>query len=131
LNEQGVRFQRIISTIVSKQNYKSRYAVVQYLHKDSSEDDIIVKPHGNTKDPESHPFFKTDPAVIEKIKKETEDSKPRSLFKKLVDDAGGPLYCKSASSEPRNLQQIYNVRKSTKASSKMDQLAHLMIQIQK
>ncbi|CAC5364286.1 unnamed protein product [Mytilus coruscus] len=66
---------------------------------------------------------------IDNIKEETRETKPRQLFKKLVDDAGGPLYSSSASSEPRNLQQIYNIRSSTKAATKTDQLTHLVAQI--
>ena len=42
---------------------------------------------------------------------------------------GGSLHTTSASSEPRNLQQIYNIRSSTKASSKTDQMTHLWAQI--
>ncbi|CAC5376437.1 unnamed protein product [Mytilus coruscus] len=67
--------------------------------------------------------------VPDNIKEETRETKPRQLFKKLVDDAGGPLYSSSASSEPRNLQQIYNIRSSTKAATKTDQLTHLVAQI--
>ncbi|CAC5415327.1 unnamed protein product [Mytilus coruscus] len=98
-NERGVSFQRKISTATSKYNIKSRYAVVQYIHRDNN------------------------------IKEETRETKPRQLFKNLVDDAGGPLYSSSASSEPRNLQQIYNIRSSTKAATKTDQLTHLLAQI--
>ncbi|CAC5368187.1 unnamed protein product [Mytilus coruscus] len=81
------------------------------------------------KDSQSRPFFKTDLSVLDNIKEETRETKPRQLFKKLVDDAGGPLYSSSASSEPRNLQQIYNIRSSTKAATKTDQLTHLVAQI--
>ncbi|CAG2189104.1 MAD2 [Mytilus edulis] len=128
-NERGVSFQRIISTATSKYNIKSRYAVVQYIHRDSEEGDIVMKAHGNAKDSQSRPFFKTDLSVLDNIKEETRETKPRRLFKKLVDDAGGPLYSSSASSEPRNLQQIYNIRSSTKAATKTDQLTHLVAQI--
>ncbi|CAC5411843.1 unnamed protein product [Mytilus coruscus] len=128
-NERGVSFQRIISTATSKYNIKSRYAVVQYIHRDSEEGDIVMKAHGNAKDSQSRPFFKTDLSVLDNIKEETRETKPRQLFKKLVDDAGGPLYSSSASSEPRNLQQIYNIRSSTKAATKTDQLTHLVAQI--
>jgi hypothetical protein len=41
-NERGVSFQRIISTAISKNNNKCRYAVVQYLHRDSVEEDIVI-----------------------------------------------------------------------------------------
>ncbi|CAC5423831.1 unnamed protein product [Mytilus coruscus] len=128
-NERGVSFQRIISTATSKYNIKSRYAVDQYIHRDSEEGDIVMKAHGNAKDSQSRPFFKTDLSVLDNIKEETRETKPRQLFKKLVDDAGGPLYSSSASSEPRNLQQIYNIRSSTKAATKTDQLTHLVAQI--
>ncbi|CAG2227272.1 unnamed protein product [Mytilus edulis] len=128
-NERGVSFQRIISTATSKYNIKSRYAVVQYIHRDSEEGDIVMKAHGNAKDSQSRPFCKTDLSVLDNIKEETRETKPRRLFKKLVDDAGGPLYSSSASSEPRNLQQIYNIRSSTKAATKTDQLTHLVAQI--
>ncbi|CAC5363287.1 unnamed protein product [Mytilus coruscus] len=128
-NERGVSFQRIISTATSKYNIKSRYVVVQYIHRDSEEGDIVMKAHGNAKDSQSRPFFKTDLSVLDNIKEETRETKPRQLFKKLVDDAGGPLYSSSASSEPRNLQQIYNIRSSTKAATKTDQLTHLVAQI--
>ncbi|CAC5404556.1 unnamed protein product [Mytilus coruscus] len=128
-NERGVSFQRIISTATSKYNIKSRYAVDQYIHRDSEAGDIVMKEHGNAKDSQSRPFFKTDLSVLDNIKEETRETKPRQLFKKLVDDAGGPLYSSSASSEPRNLQQIYNIRSSTKAATKTDQLTHLVAQI--
>ncbi|CAC5423635.1 WAC [Mytilus coruscus] len=107
--EHRVSSQRIISTAFSKYNIKSRYAVVQYIHRDSEEGDIVIKAHGNAKDSQSRPFFKTGLSVLDNIKEETRETKPRRLFKKLVDDAGGLLYSSSASSEPRNLQQIYNI----------------------
>ncbi|CAC5398311.1 unnamed protein product [Mytilus coruscus] len=55
-NERGVSFQRIISTATSKYNIKSRYAVDQFIHRDSEEGDIVMKAHGNAKDSQSRPF---------------------------------------------------------------------------
>lgn len=37
----------------------------------------------------------------------------------MVDEAGGPLHSSSAASEPRNLLQIYNVRKQKKAEKNL------------
>ena len=100
---------------------------MQYLHTGSVEEDIVILSHRNTKG-SSRPFFKTDPCVLERIQPGRE-TKPRRLFKKLVDDTDGSLYTTSASSEPRHLQQIYNIRSSTKASSQSDQMTHLWAQI--
>jgi hypothetical protein len=100
---------------------------VQYLHTGSVEEDIVILSHRITKG-SSRPFFKTDPCVLERIQPGRE-TKPRRLFKKLVDDTDGSLYTTSASSEPRHLQQIYNIRSSTKASSQSDQMTHLWAQI--
>lgn len=79
--------------------------MVQYIHRNGSEDDVIVEPHGNVRH-SKRPFYKTDPHVLQCIKEEPLQSKPRRVFKNLVDDAGGPRFSSSASSEPRNLQQI-------------------------
>jgi hypothetical protein len=37
-------------------------------------------------------FMKTDPKVVEKIKEENLEKKPRKIFKSMVDEAGGPLH---------------------------------------
>jgi hypothetical protein len=37
------------------------------------------------------------------------EMKPRKTFKRLMDEVGGQLHSRSASDEPRNIQQIYNV----------------------
>lgn len=47
LSEKGITFQRIISTVTSKNGERSRFAVVQYILKGGSEEDVVVKPHGN------------------------------------------------------------------------------------
>jgi hypothetical protein len=44
--ERGITFQRIISTVVSKSGSKCRFAVVQYIHRDGTEDDVLLHPHG-------------------------------------------------------------------------------------
>lgn len=113
--ERGITFQRIISTVCSKSGSKCRFVVVQYIHRDGKEGDVVLHPHGNTKHSKKRPFLKTDPEIIEKIKEDDLDNKPKKLFKSMVDEAGGPFHASSAASEPRNLQQIYNVRKQIKA----------------
>lgn len=57
--------------------------------------------------------------------KDNLDNKPKKLFKSMVDEAGGPLHSSSAASEPRNLQQIYNVRKQIKAEKKTLMSLHI------
>jgi len=128
LIQKAITFQRIISSVVSKDGKRSRYCVVQYIHRDGSEDDVIVEPHGNFRH-SKRPFYKTDPHVLQSIKEEPLQSKPRRVFKNLVDDAGGPLFSSSASSEPRNLQQIYNVKRSQDAAKRTDDFMHLISQV--
>ncbi|CAC5419045.1 unnamed protein product [Mytilus coruscus] len=129
LVEKRITFQRIISSVVSKDGKRSRYCVLQYIHRDGSEDDLVVEPHGNTRH-SKRPFFKTDPDMLQSIKEEPLQSKPRKMFKTLVDDAGGPLYSPSASCELRNLQQSYNViRCQHAAKKKTDQFMHLISQV--
>lgn len=55
--------------------------------------------------------------------------KPRKMFKRMVDEVGGPIQSSSAASEPRNLQQIYNVRKSKTAGKYVDDFTHLLSQV--
>lgn len=87
---------------------------MQYIHRDGKEGDVVLYPHGNTKHLKKRPCLKTDPEIIEKIKEDNLDNKPKTLFKSMVDEAGRPLLPSSAASESRNLQQIYNVRKQKK-----------------
>ena len=56
--------------------------------------------------------MKTDPSVIEALKEEPLETKPQKMFKTMMDEVGGPLYSSAAASEPRNLQQIYNIREA-------------------
>ena len=121
-------FQRIISSAVNKSGHRCRYAVVQYILRDGREEDIIVSPHGNARH-SKRPFYKTNPDVIESIKEEPLATKPKRFFKSLMDSAGGALHSKSASSEPRNIQQIYNIRKSQSAASGHDDFTRLISQI--
>ncbi|CAC5387951.1 MAD2 [Mytilus coruscus] len=102
-------------TADDKQKKKEKkYAVVQYIHRDREEGDIAMKAHGNAKDSQSRPFFKTGLSVLDNIKEETRETKPRRLFKKLVDDAGGSLYSSSASSEPPDGESLQYVLASEK-----------------
>jgi hypothetical protein len=126
--EAGVTFQRIISTVYDRNEQWYRYTVVQYIHRDGDEGDIVVRPHGNSKN-KKRPFFKTSPDVLQYIKEEPLSAKPRRVFKELIDVAGGPLYSSSSSSEPRNLQQIYNVRKTKRTDDKADDFTHLLSQV--
>jgi hypothetical protein len=48
------------------------------------------------------------------------EMKLRNTFKRLMDEAGGPLHSRSASDEPRNIQHIYNARKSFQPSKPDD-----------
>ena len=126
--EKGVHFQRIISTVQNKKGQRCRYAVVQYILRDGFETDIVVHPHGNTRKTK-RPFFKTDPTLLEKIKEEPLESKPKRVYTQLMEDSGGPLYSTSASTEPRNVQQIYSIRKALKESQKEDDFTHLLSQV--
>lgn len=49
LTEKGIKFQQIISSIFNRDGHRSRYCVVQYIHRDGSEEDIVAKPHGNAR----------------------------------------------------------------------------------
>jgi hypothetical protein len=42
--------------------------------------------------------MKTDPSVIESIKEEPLETKPRKMFKTMMDEVGGPLYSSAAAS---------------------------------
>ncbi|CAG2219934.1 unnamed protein product [Mytilus edulis] len=108
--EKALTFQRIISTVYPKTG-RCRYAVVQYIHRDGEENDIVMKPH----------------EVLEDIKEESGLTKPKRFFKSLMDKAGGALTSTSAASEPRNLRQIYNIRSSQK--QRPDEFAHLVSQV--
>ncbi|CAC5389984.1 unnamed protein product [Mytilus coruscus] len=121
----GLSFQRIISSVTSKNNQRSRYAVVQYIRRDCVEDDIVLKPHGNARK-QKNPFFKTETSVLDEMKTDAQ-TKPKRLFTTLVGKACGPLHTPSASSEPRNLKQIYNARASQKQMT--DELVHSFAQL--
>ncbi|KAK3087353.1 hypothetical protein FSP39_004988 [Pinctada imbricata] len=126
--QKGVHFQRIISTVHNKKGQRCRYAVVQYIIRDGIETDIVINPHGNSKGAK-RPFYKTDPVVLENIKEEPLESKPKRLYSRLMEESGGPLLSGSASTEPRNLQQIYSMRKVKKETGKEDDFTHLLSQV--
>ena len=128
-SERGITFQRIISTVFSKSGIRCRSAALQYIHRDGSENDVVMLSHGNTKNRTKRPFMKTDPFVIEAIKEEPLETKPQKMFKTMMDEVGGPLYSSAAASEPRNLQQIYNIRKAKNAEKNADDFTHLLGQV--
>jgi hypothetical protein len=41
-SERGITFQRIISTVFSKSGNRCRSAALQYIHRDGSEDDVVM-----------------------------------------------------------------------------------------
>lgn len=47
--ERGITFQWTILTVCSRSGSKSRFAVVQYIHRDEKEGDVVLYLHGNTK----------------------------------------------------------------------------------
>jgi hypothetical protein len=102
-----VTFQRIISSLTTKNNERGRYAVVQYIHRDGTEQDVVLQLHGNAHKRKQH-FLKSDPSVLQSVKDDLFETKPKRLFRTLVDQAGGPLHTTSAASEPRNMKQIYD-----------------------
>ena len=67
--------------------------------------------------------------MLECIKKEPLSAKPRRVFKELIVVAGEPLHSSSASSELRNLQQIYNARKTKRTDDKGHDFTHLLSQV--
>lgn len=122
-------FSRIISSIKTVDGNTSSVAIVQYVLKDCSPDDIVVAPHGNSKG--KRKFFKTDPEVFTKLE-DASDIKPKKLFSQIIKDAGGPLESTSASKEPRNVQQIYNINRKMKrkvVEEKGSDLGQLIAQI--
>ena len=126
LISKGVTFQRIISSLTTKYNERSRYAVVQYIHRDGTEEDVVLQPHGNAHK-RKQPFLKSDPSVLQSVKDDLLETKPKRLFKTLVEQAGGPLHTTSAASEPRNMKQIYNIRASQR--QKPDDFLHFVSQL--
>ena len=83
-------FQRIISSLTNKNNERGRYAVVQYIHRDGTEQDVVLPPHGNAHK-RKQLFLNSDPSVLQSVKDDLLETKPKRLFKALVDEAGGPL----------------------------------------
>jgi hypothetical protein len=65
------------------------------------------------------PFLKLTQNVLNIIKGEPLESKPKRVYLKLIEESGGPLYS-SASTEPINVNKFYNVRMTQKHSNKDD-----------
>jgi hypothetical protein len=66
-----------------EKTHQCRYGVVQYIHRDSIEEDIVMNPHRNAKKLK-RAYYKTDPAVLDDIKQEAQHTKPKRLFKAQV-----------------------------------------------
>jgi hypothetical protein len=67
------------TTIASQPNanrQQRRYCngVVQYIHRDSIEEDIVMNPYRNAKKLK-RAYYKTDPAVLDDIKQEAQHTK--------------------------------------------------------
>jgi hypothetical protein len=60
--EKHVTFQRTISTVYSK-THQCRYGVVQYIHRDNIEEDIVMNPHRNAKKLK-RAYYKTDLMIL-------------------------------------------------------------------
>ena len=73
-------FQRIISSLTTTNNERGRYAVVLYFLRDSTEQDVVLQPNGNAHK-RKHPFLKSDQSVLQSVKEDLLETKPRRLFK--------------------------------------------------
>ena len=121
LTEKGIKFQRIISSMFNRDGHRSRYCVVQYIYR-GSEEDIVVKPHGNARH-SKRPFYKTEPEVLS-IKEE-----PQKSFQIPHGFCWwAAIFCFCILGT-KQLQQIYSVMKSQSASKKTDDFIHLVSQI--
>ena len=84
-----------------QKTHQCRHGVVQYVHRYSIEEDIVLNTHRNAKKLKI-PYYETDPAVLDDIKQKAQHTNPKWLFKAFMDKAGGQLMSTSAVSEPRN-----------------------------
>lgn len=92
---------------------------VQYQF-DETEHDVSILPHGNRKS-SSKPYIRTEKSVLERIKREPANAKPRHTFDDISEERGGVLQASSASSLPRDKKQVTYL-KSSHNSSKITNL---------
>ena len=81
------------------------HVFVQYYFEDGVVKDIVVPPHGHSK--EGTPFARTKESVKDKIRSASTPgsegrTKSKTIFTKLVEEKGGLLHVNSPSDIPRN-----------------------------
>ncbi|XP_070565124.1 uncharacterized protein [Ptychodera flava] len=75
-----------------------------------------LRPHGNSKT--DRPYIATQSSKMEDMKTKLETSNPATVYKHQFTASGGVLHSESASAEPRNRTQIYNINRSRKLAER-------------
>ena len=98
-------------------------ALLQYVFA-HDEDDVKVAPHGNSLKAES--YVRTKPSVLTSLKKLSSESTAKRVLSFASADAGGVVNAPSATSLPRSMQQVNDLRRKHSKSSE-DALYSLML----
>ena len=106
-----VLFYSIIWECISDWGYFSdcegatqRLCFVQYQF-DETEHVIFILTHGNRKSG-NKPYIRKEKSIIERIKEEPVEAKPRHTFDNISKERGGVLSATSASTLPRDRKQV-------------------------
>ena len=107
INKSSPDLHRIIVRVSSHEEWYDTVLVQYYF--DDEEHSVLVKPHGNRRH-ESIPYRRTQETVKQTMK-DMDQFKPKDVFHKIIENAGGLENLTSGSQKPRDRQQIYNLRK--------------------
>jgi len=103
-------FRRIIATVRDSSGKQLPKAVVQYYFIGGEKVPVQIPPHGNASRT-IRPYYRTQPSTLKAIKQECKVKQPSEAYHHMLQVAGGVQSSKSISEEPRNKDQLYNVRK--------------------
>ena len=101
---------RICPTVRDSSGKQLPKAVVQYYFIGGEKVPVQIPPHGNASQT-IRPYYRTQPSTLKAIKQECKVKQPSEAYHHMLQVAGGVESSKSISEEPRNKDQLYNVRK--------------------
>ncbi len=103
------------------------FVYLRYIVKGDTSVVIDLKLHGNTKNNQGTPYYRTKCSVKGKTEEAAKVMKPQAAYHKIFNEAGGIRGCQSVGDAPRNRKQITNIRyKLSDPKSNKDSLFSVM-----
>lgn len=99
-------------------NFVNDSVLMQY-HITTGQESVTfeVKPHGNSRNARSAPFYPTSKSTLESIKKKSHTDTPSRVHKAVNDEMGGPSKARTPGCLPRSKKQVLDMKSHAKRKS--------------